>query len=112
MFTPIVKARMKKPRELFGFRVKAGKVWAFVEIAVVTGEREVFRRVFAAVLTRNDVFDVKPQRLEILMQSAILAAIFRALPDGLSQPGVHQFALARRRRALACKMPMSVLAWM
>ena len=44
---------MKKPHELFGFRVKARKVCAFVEIAMVTGEREVFRRVFAAVLTRN-----------------------------------------------------------
>ena len=67
MFAPIVKARVKKSRELFGFWVKAGKVRAFVPIAVVAGEREIFRRIFAAVLARNDVFDVKPQWLEILM---------------------------------------------
>ena len=67
MFAPIIEARVKKSRELFVFWVKAGKVCAFVPVAVVAGEREIFRRIFAVVLARNDVFDVKPQWLEILM---------------------------------------------
>ena len=92
---------MKQTRQLFSLGIKAGKVRAFVQIAVMTGEREIIRRIFAAVLSRNDVFDVKSERFEILMQPAILATIFRAVPDGLSQPGVHQLALDKTRRALA-----------
>src|ERR1039457_6313943 len=101
MFIPIIQARMKQARQLFGLWVQAGKVCALVQIAVMTGEREIIRRIFAAVLPRNDVFDVKAQQLEILTQSAILATIFRALPDELSQLGGHQLALDKMRRALA-----------
>ena len=101
MFIPIVETGMKQARQLFGFWIEAGKVRALVQIAVMAGKREVFRRVFSAVLSRNDVFDVKSQRLEILMQPAIFTTIFCALPDELSQPGVHQFAVDKMRRALA-----------
>ena len=92
---------MKKSHQLFGLWIEAGKVRALVQIAVMTGEREIIRRIFPAMLSRDDMFDVKSQRLEILMQPAILTMIFRALPDELSQPGVHQFAVDKRRRALA-----------
>ena len=92
---------MKQAREPFGFGIKAGKIRAFVEIAVMAGECKVFRGVLSAMLSRGDVFDVKSERLEILLKPAILAGIFCALPDGLAQPGVHQPALARTRRALA-----------
>ena len=101
VFRPIVEPWMKQARELFGFGVKTGKIRAFVEIAVMAGKRKVFRGVLSAVLSRDDVFDVKSERLEILMKPAILAGIFCALPDGLAQSGVHQPALARMRRALA-----------
>ncbi len=103
---------MEQARKLFGFRIETGEVRAFVRITVMTGKCEVFSGILPAVLSRDDVFDVKPERLEVLMKPAILAAAFRALPDGLAQPGVHQPAFARARRALACRMPMSVLAWM
>ena len=68
---------------------------------MVAGERQIFRRILAAVLARRDVFDVKSQRLLLLPQPAVFTAIFRALPDGLTQAGVHQFALDKMRRDLA-----------
>ena len=68
---------------------------------MMTGQREIFPRIFAAMLPRNDMLDVKQQRFGILRQAAILAIIFRALPDELSQPCVHQFALDKIRRDLA-----------
>ena len=67
----------------------------------MTGQREIFRRILSAVLTWDDVFNVKGQWFLILPQPAILATIFRALPDDLAQLGVHQAALERTRRALA-----------
>ena len=101
MFAPIIQSRMKQARQCLGLRIKSGKIRAFVQIAVVTGEREVFRRVFSSVLARSDVFDVERQRLLFLPQPAILTTILRALPDLLAQSGVHQPAFARMRRALA-----------
>ena len=60
---------------------------------------------------RDDVFNVERQGFLALPQSTILAIVFRALPDQLAQLRVDQAALERMRRALACKIPMSVLAW-
>ena len=81
-----------------------------MQITVMTSQREVFRRVGSAMLSRDDVFDVKSQRLKFLGQSAIFTAIVGAQPDGLAQSRVHQPAFVKMRRALACKIPMSVLA--
>ena len=103
MFVPIVEPWMKQARQLSGLRINPGKIGAFVEIAVVAREHQVFRRVLASVLARRDVFDVKRQRLLFLPQPAILAATCRTLPDRLAQTGIHQPALAwaSTRRALA-----------
>jgi len=78
---------------------------------VMAGQRKIFRRIFSSMPARDDVFDVERQGFLFLAQSAILAIVFRALPDQLAQLCVHQAALERMRRALACKTPMSVLAW-
>ena len=112
MFVPIVEPWMKQARQLSGLRINPGKIGAFVEIAVVTRECQVFRRVLASVLARRDVFDVKRQRLLFLPQPAILAATCRALPGQLAQHGVHQagFVCASTRRALAWRIPINVLA--
>ncbi len=59
MLTPIVKSRMKQARQFFRFGIKPGKICPFVQIAVMTGQREIFRGIFSAVLSWNDVFDVK-----------------------------------------------------
>jgi len=109
MFVPIIQSRMKQARQCPGLRIKPGKIRAFVQIAVVTGEREVFRRVFSSMLARSDVFDVERQQLLFLPQPAILTTIPRALPDLLAQSGVIN------RPSQGCggfglKNPMSVLA--
>ena len=59
MFTPIVQSRMKQTRQFSSFGIKPGKICPFVQVAVMTGQREIGRRIFSAVLARNDVFDVK-----------------------------------------------------
>jgi len=89
MFIPIVETRMKQARQFSCLRVKPGKICAFVQVAVMTGQREIVRRIFSTVLSRNDMLDVKWLWLGILRQPAILATIFRALLDELSQPCVH-----------------------
>jgi hypothetical protein len=103
MFVPIVDPRMKQARQFSGRWIQPGEIRAFVQIAVKTGKREVFRNVLPSVLARRDVFVVKGQRLLPLPQSAIFTANRRALPDQLAQRGVHQpaFACASTRRALA-----------
>jgi hypothetical protein len=50
VFFPIIQPRMKQAREFAGLWVDAGKVRAFVEIAVMTGERQILGRVFSFVL--------------------------------------------------------------
>ena len=113
VFLPIIRPRMKQAREFAGLRVYARKVCAFMEIAVMTGERQILQRVFAFVLARHDVFDVKLQWLLRLGETAILTAILGTFADELAKPCIHQcLACASTRRALAWRIPMRVLAWM
>lgn len=101
MLFPIVKPGMKQARQFSSFWIKTGKICAFGQIAMVTGEREIFHCILSAMLARRDVFDMERQRFLLLQQPAIFTTIFRALPDQLSQPRVHQFALDKIRRDLA-----------
>ena len=103
MLVPIIESRVKQSRQFSGFRIEAGKVRAFVQIAVMTRERQILFRVLAFVLACRDVFDMERQRLLLLPQPAILTATRCALFDQLQQPGVHQtaFVCASTRRALA-----------
>jgi hypothetical protein len=103
MFVPIILSGMKQAVHLSCLRIKPGEICAFVEIAVMTRERQILFYVFAFVLARRDVFDVERQRLLLLPQPAILTATRCALFDQLAQPRVHQAALACAsiRRALA-----------
>ena len=111
MILLIIEPRMKQSRQLSGFGVQPRQICAFVQIAVMAGQRKIFRRVFSSMPARDDVFNVERQGFLALPQSTILAIVFRALPDQLAQLRVDQAALERMRRALACKIPMSVLAW-
>jgi hypothetical protein len=61
-----------------------------VEIAVVAGQREVFRRVAAFMLARHNVFDMESQRLLGLAQSAVFASVVRALANELAERLLHQ----------------------
>ena len=71
---------------------------------MVAVQSEIFQIVAAAMLSRDDVLDVK--RMEgvvFVSQTAILAAIGRPLSDLFAKLRVHQTAglLFRNRRALA-----------
>ena len=76
MIAPAVEPGMKQSRQFSRLRIKPGEVRAFVEIAMMTGEGQVFRHVPASVLTRRNVIDVEWQRFLLL-----------------AQPGIHQAAL-------------------
>ena len=93
-------------------RIEGGKIGALVKVTVMTGKREIVRDILSAMLARSDVFNVERQQLLALMHLTILAAIFRASPNQLTQAIVHQaaLALASTLRALAWRIPITVLA--
>ena len=84
---------MKEPDERAAFRVKSAQVRSLVRIAVVAGESEVFAVVFSAMLASYDVLDViGEERLRVLWQGAVFAAITGSFADSLPEPLVHQAA--------------------
>ena len=101
--TPIVKSWMKQACQFSSSRIDSREIWPFVQVAMVTGKRQIIGEVFPTVLPRDDVFNVKWQRLLFFAQMAIFTATFRSPSDQLAQPRVHQAAFARASalRALA-----------
>jgi hypothetical protein len=84
---------MKQPDERAAFRVNCAQVWSLVRIAVVAGESEVFAVVFSAMLASYDVLDViGEERLRVLWQGAVFAAITGSFVDSSPEPLVHQAA--------------------
>ena len=65
---------MKQACQFSRVRNEAGKIRALVQIAVMTGQREILLRVLAFVLARGGVLDMERQRLLLLPQPAILTA--------------------------------------
>jgi hypothetical protein len=90
VFSPSVAARVKEPDDFVRIGIAARQVRSFAQIALVTGEREVFEIVRAAVLARIDVFDMERMRVVVfLSEAAILATIAGALPHLLAKGGRH-----------------------
>ena len=89
MLVPAIVPRMKQSRERPGFRVQAGEIRPFAQIAVVTCERKVVGNISAPMLPGEEVFDVENERLTLLRQGAILAVIVRAAADELAEGSVH-----------------------
>lgn len=56
---------MKQARQSSRLRIQPGEICAFVQIAVMTGNGKILRRVFSFVLARREMLDVKCQRLLI-----------------------------------------------
>jgi hypothetical protein len=84
---------MKQPDERVAFRVKSAQVRSLVCIAVVAGESEVSAVVSSTMLASDDVLDViGEERLRILRQTAVFAAITGPFADSLPEPLVHQAA--------------------
>jgi hypothetical protein len=90
---PRVLPGVKQPHQRPAFLVNPTQVRTFVQIAVVTCEREIFTVVSAAVPASYDVLDViSKEGLAILRHSAILAAMACPFPDELSDSLADQAA--------------------
>jgi hypothetical protein len=89
VFCPMIAPGMEQSGECSGLRIQAGEIWPFVQVAVVAGERKIFRRIAPFMLARDDVFDMKSQRLQGLRQPAVFTGVVRARPDELAELVVH-----------------------
>jgi len=72
---------MEEPNDLPSVWICSSDVWAFVPIAMKTGEREIFNNSLASMLTCDDVIDVKGQGIEVDGNVTILASALGPLPD-------------------------------
>ncbi len=63
VFTPVVQAWVKQSGELLGLGIQTSEVGAFVQIAVMASECQIFSDVRPAVLLGDDVFNMKRQGL-------------------------------------------------
>ena len=90
---PLAQPWMKQPDERTVFRVKCAEVRSLMCIAVVTGESEISAVVSSAMLASDDVLDViGEERLRILRQAPVFAAITSPFADSLPELLVHQAA--------------------
>ena len=62
MLVPVVLTRMEEWNEFSGLWIKRREVWAFVKIAVRTGQAKIGQTVVLDVLARLNVLDVKRQK--------------------------------------------------
>ncbi len=90
MFVPQIHARMEEPNEFARIWICSGDVRTFVAIAMKAGERKIFDNRLAAVLTRNDVINVKRQRVYVGRKVAIFAPAVGTLPDYPDNLSVHE----------------------
>lgn len=90
MIAPGLISGMIQNDDLTGFGIDAREIRPFVQITVLTGQREVVFIVAAVVLLRDDVFNVQTDggRLSLL-QSAVLTGVARAVANPLTQIGIH-----------------------
>ena len=72
---------MEEPNDLPSVWIWSSDVWAFVPIAMKTGEREIFNNSLPSMLTCDDVIDVKGQGIEVDGNVTILASALGPLPD-------------------------------
>jgi len=89
MLVPGVRSWIEQPSELGTRRVQSGEVWAFVEVAVPTGECQVVRLIAATVGPSHNVFDLETVRVVPLGKPAILAPLSCTVPNGKDRLVVH-----------------------
>jgi len=108
--------RVSDPVWMSNFRISqrqvalkpARKIGAFREVAAMATPGQIGRIVAAAVLLGHNVFDVEGVWLVVLVDAAIFAPRAGLGLDQASHGGIHHVFLARRRRALACRMAIRV----
>ena len=112
MVRPSLGSWMKQQCDAAGFRINAGQITRFGQIAVDAGEREVVLGVGAAMFFRYDVFELQWNQWGlVLVQLAILAPMIGSFPDEAFRFGVHHAERARSFRTLAWRMAMNLLAF-
>lgn len=93
MIRPMLRSWVKEPLHQPGKRIDSGEVWTVVQIAVMAGEGEVRFDGLPAVLTGDDVLDMKTkERVISLPHAAILAALVGAGSDLFSKSRAHRHA--------------------
>ena len=84
---------MKERGCLSRIGVDAGKVCAFVRITFRAGKGEILMMIRAAVLTGNNMFDVKSMCGKVLGKLTVFATISSTLADQLGRRRIHQAVL-------------------
>ena len=87
---PLVRPRMEEPHYFARVGIGSGNVRTLVPVAVKTGKGEILEDRLPAMLARNDVIDMKGQRIDRSREPAILAPVLRALPDLAGNLPVHE----------------------
>src|SRR5205814_2247213 len=90
MLFPRVRTRVEQPRERGRFRVNAGDVRAFMEVAVVATEGEIVRDGRTAVLAGDNVVDDETESPAALGGLAVFAAELGASSDLLCERLIHR----------------------
>ncbi len=91
MVRPCLFPWMEKSDDLFRRGVDAGEIWPFVEVAVVASQSEILQLIIASMLAGDDMLDVKnKERIRILMNPTVFAAIPRTLSHKIPRQRVHE----------------------
>ena len=94
MIAPAIAARMKQGRNMTRIRINPGEVCAFVQVALKTGQRKIFKVVRSSMLAGDDVLDVKGMKTVVfLAEAAILAAMASAPADLVADDFSHHEAV-------------------
>src|SRR5262249_2301593 len=107
VMSPGVTTRVEKRREFFGRGIDSGEIARLEKIAVMTRDGEIGSNCPAAMLTSDDVLDLKRRHLCVVLgKSAILAPPPRTSPNDLPEaPVPPDFRdLARTKRAFDCRI--------
>lgn len=86
---PNIAARIVEADERARRRMQRGNVRAFVAVARLTGESQVFELVSAAVFEADNVFDLAAEKCVVNVYQTILAAIGSAFADNAPRFGVQ-----------------------
>ena len=89
VFAPVVAAGMEEAADFAAVGVDAGEVWPFVQIAVGAGEGEIVPARRAAMLSGDDVLDVKREDALALREVAVFASVACAVAGESPERGWH-----------------------
>lgn len=90
MIVPIIATRVEQADHLLGLGIDTCDVRPFVGITPITTQTEIVGLRSATMLTGDDVIDGKrKERILILLNKTVFAAVTRTLADEIPQSGIH-----------------------